>query len=195
MNSPARIAEEWGQRRREYQRKYAKEHPLSPERKERIRAYNKEYYSRPDVKAHRSEYSKEYHKTHPRKEEARSRAYYLLNKENILERTRKYGKENREKCNAWRRAWVKKNKGIIKERTTFRKYGLTKEGFDKILDNQGGVCAICKKDSWGKRGPHVDHDHSTGVVRGVLCNKCNSAIGLLGDTANSVYNAACYLRA
>lgn len=76
-----------------------------------------------------------------------------------------------------------------------RKYGLTMADFDALLESQGGVCAICKGD---RNGPgsrfHVDHNHQTGVVRGLLCGRCNTAVGLLQDDPNIAEAAAAYLR-
>lgn len=57
------------------------------------------------------------------------------------------------------------------------RYGITVETYEKMLVDQGGVCAICKKAcNTGKR-LSVDHDHDTGKVRGILCQRCNRGIG------------------
>lgn len=63
-----------------------------------------------------------------------------------------------------------------------RKYGLTKETWTDLFQKQGGVCDICKKIPTGKRGLGVDHDHSTGKVRGLLCSPCNTALGMLKES-------------
>jgi hypothetical protein len=52
------------------------------------------------------------------------------------------------------------------------KYGITQAEYDIMLSNQNGGCAICFRKP-GKRPLHVDHDHSTGQVRGLLCHQCN----------------------
>jgi hypothetical protein len=74
-------------------------------------------------------------------------------------------------------------------------YGITPEQFDVMLLIQGGRCAVCGTDAPG--GKHdrfmVDHCHSTGAVRGLLCNACNHGIGLLGDSADGVRKALEYL--
>lgn len=60
-------------------------------------------------------------------------------------------------------------------------YGINPEGYQTLLIAQNGVCAICsQKDSGGKR-LSVDHNHATSKVRGLLCYKCNFAVGLLND--------------
>jgi hypothetical protein len=82
-----------------------------------------------------------------------------------------------------------------------RKHGLTPEAYESLLRGQNGVCGICRTDKPGRTGRgtmsdrfHIDHDHATGNVRGLLCGSCNRGIGLLGDTLEGVEAAARYLR-
>ena len=63
-----------------------------------------------------------------------------------------------------------------------RKYGMTLEDYERMLEAQGGVCAICGEPRPEERTLHVDHDHETGEIRGLLCFRCNNA---LGDFARS----------
>jgi hypothetical protein len=65
-----------------------------------------------------------------------------------------------------------------------------------MLAAQGGVCAACGETPSPRRGKsiwNVDHDHSTGRVRGILCTGCNSAIGHLQDDPERCRKAAAYL--
>jgi hypothetical protein len=64
-----------------------------------------------------------------------------------------------------------------------RKFGMTHQEYEAKLASQGGGCAICGTTVPGGRGKwfHVDHDHKTGKARGLLCNKCNGALGLVND--------------
>ena len=73
-----------------------------------------------------------------------------------------------------------------------RRYGLTAEQFNQKQDAQGNRCAICQEFFRGT--PHVDHDHATGEVRGLLCSSCNRAIGLLKDSSKVCAQAAEYLK-
>lgn len=81
-----------------------------------------------------------------------------------------------------------------RRRYKLRTYGLDVEAYEALLVLQGGRCAICgdpEKDDWDLA---VDHDHRTGVVRGLLCRRCNVGIGLLRDDAGVLASAADYVR-
>lgn len=76
------------------------------------------------------------------------------------------------------------------------KFGMTLQDYDEMLIAQNGCCACCG----GTRSPFiggdklaVDHVHGTRLVRGLLCNTCNSGIGKLGDTLEGVRKAVLYL--
>jgi hypothetical protein len=83
----------------------------------------------------------------------------------------------------------------VRRGTLRRKFGITPERYEELLEAQGGVCAICQKPCSSGRRLAVDHDHEAGIVRGLLCRRCNTAIGLLGDDAVSLLRAAGYLMA
>lgn len=79
-----------------------------------------------------------------------------------------------------------------------RKYGLSLEGYEALLAEQGGVCAICKLPETSERLNKVrrlciDHDHETGAIRGLLCNRCNRVIGLMDDDPVILGEAMDYL--
>lgn len=73
-------------------------------------------------------------------------------------------------------------------------YGLTADAYQMLLDYQGGLCAICRRPSKVRRLA-VDHDHATGLVRGLLCRTCN--YDLLGriarDDVTVLQRAVAYL--
>jgi hypothetical protein len=76
------------------------------------------------------------------------------------------------------------------------KYGISQEQFEEMLARQCGVCAICSRKEESKRGRlFVDHCHSTGVVRGLLCSRCNSGLGNFRDSPEIMDNARAYLMA
>ena len=73
-----------------------------------------------------------------------------------------------------------------------RRYGLTVAEYNRLLTEQQNVCFICKKTNKHKM-LCVDHDHETGQVRGLLCDLCNRALGLLHDDINLLRRAIGYL--
>ncbi|MGI5351251.1 endonuclease VII domain-containing protein [Streptomyces sp. CA-250714] len=70
-----------------------------------------------------------------------------------------------------------------------RKYGMTVEGRQALVDEQFGICPICLRPD----PEHVDHDHETGRVRGVLCFSCNAALGQFRDRPDVMRRAAAYV--
>jgi hypothetical protein len=74
-------------------------------------------------------------------------------------------------------------------------YGITAEQYAALLAEQDGKCAICRTDDWPSkdRAPHVDHDHVTGRVRGLLCGICNNGLGSFRDDPARLRAAAEYL--
>lgn len=75
------------------------------------------------------------------------------------------------------------------------KYGLSSEGYDKLLCKQNYCCAICKTKATGIISKYfsIDHNHKTGTIRGLLCNHCNTAIGKFKDDVNILQVAIEYL--
>jgi len=66
------------------------------------------------------------------------------------------------------------------KRHHLKKYGLTLEQYNQIKQDQGGACAICHKiPPPGRQGLVLDHDHATGKFRGLICNTCNSRVGVV----------------
>jgi len=83
-------------------------------------------------------------------------------------------------------------------RTSLRQlYGITPEDFDRMMEDQGGVCRICGNAQEGGNQNaaklHVDHCHETGKVRGLLCTCCNTALGKFRDDPALLRAAADYL--
>ena len=74
-----------------------------------------------------------------------------------------------------------------------KRYGLTPTEYDRLFSDQNGKCAICGETPMTKKGSVVDHCHETGRVRGILCQRCNTAIGMLYDDPLLLRKAATYL--
>jgi len=79
---------------------------------------------------------------------------------------------------------------IEKERARVKQYGLTLEAYEQMYKIQNGQCSIC---SQPKKILSVDHDHSTGRVRGLLCKSCNHGLGFFYDNIALLMKAKLYL--
>lgn len=73
-----------------------------------------------------------------------------------------------------------------------RTYGISEQEYNHMLNKQNGVCAICEVVK--EQTLAVDHDHFTGRVRGLLCDKCNQALGFLQDSIVLLDSAKQYLQ-
>lgn len=94
---------------------------------------------------------------------------------------------------AWRRANRDKLSARNRDKYMKRRYGISRADYDALFERQGGVCAICRKRS--KERLCVDHCHVTGMIRGLLCRKCNFGLGSLCDDQRALVAALAYLGA
>jgi hypothetical protein len=74
-----------------------------------------------------------------------------------------------------------------------RAYGVTQSDLDAISKAQGGACAICRRPLPGGKWTHVDHDHASGKVRGLLCGTCNVGLGMFQESSELLRCAAEYM--
>lgn len=74
------------------------------------------------------------------------------------------------------------------------RFGLTVDQFERLQKASNGVCAVCQKPERRKRRLSLDHDHSTGRLRGFVCSACNLLLGCAKDSAELLERAASYLR-
>jgi hypothetical protein len=72
-------------------------------------------------------------------------------------------------------------------------YHLEPHEYDKLIQDSNNLCMICKSPP-GQKSLHIDHDHKTGKVRGLLCHGCNTAIGHMKDDVNILTKAIEYLK-
>ena len=115
------------------------------------------------------------------KNKDKKKQYYLDNKERI-----------RKRINAWEKTDVGKE---CNRKTKLRKhYNMTIEQYDSILKEQNNCCKICSthESEFNKRLA-VDHCHTTGKIRGLLCMACNILLGKAKDNINTLNNAIDYL--
>jgi len=117
------------------------------------------------------------------REKARVKAWQEANREEYLAKQKKYREEHADEIKAKLRASHLK-----------RKYGITVERYNRLFFRQNGRCLLCRALPTDGISLHVDHDHATGRVRGLLCFRCNNAIGDLRDDPELLERAAAYLR-
>jgi hypothetical protein len=123
------------------------------------------------------------------------RNLYASDKDKYRNRKRQWAVDNPEKYKAKSKKWNDANKDKNRESVLRRKFGLTLEDYSTMLKNQDNKCKICKIDqSLLSKNMYLDHCHKTGKVRGLLCNQCNSGIGLLKDSIIVLESAIKYLK-
>ena len=75
-----------------------------------------------------------------------------------------------------------------------RRYGITQDQFNQMLVDQNNMCKICSTEFKSTKDTHIDHCHDTNIVRGLLCNNCNLALGQFNDNTDNMDNAIKYLQ-
>ena len=101
---------------------------------------------------------------------------------------REWYKKNQPRQAANVARWKKENP-VSAHNSRLKKYGITRVEWDIMVKSQNGLCAICGR----TRGLAVDHCHSSGVVRGLLCGPCNRGIGFFEDNVSLLLSAVQYL--
>ena len=156
------------EKKRKYQREWeAKQRRENPAWVERGRAHERKYRY-----AHKEElaaYAKTYYVTHRKEQDAANAA--------------------------WRRANPERTENNML-RHNRQRAGYTMEQYDTLLASQGGLCAICGitlKSGKGKQAANADHNHKTGEKRGMLCGRCNLAIGMFEDNPDLLRKSTAYL--
>lgn len=91
--------------------------------------------------------------------------------------------------------WKERNKDKIKNQVLKRTYGISLDEYNAMLSAQDNECAICEKEFANnqRRNLYVDHCHTSGIVRGLLCQKCNQGLGLFDDNKRFLKKAISYL--
>jgi hypothetical protein len=173
---------------------FSPEENRSPVQVERAKEYRREWYKKNREK--NNAYKREWAKNHREEQKAwrdnhketaaiYHKAYRLANRERLLLNGRKhwrvYYRTNREALLNWRKAYYQEHPDKMQSHHRKSRYGLSREDVDCLIKIQGNVCAICGKPGWSGKEPHIDHNHETGRVRGLLCFHCNLALGLIKD--------------
>lgn len=106
---------------------------------------------------------------------------------------RKYYEKHPDRVKASQSKYHLKVKEKRKDRWVLREHGCSAFDYQRMLDEQEDGCAICGRPPECEKRLAVDHDHSTGEIRGLLCERCNQGLGLFGDSPSRLREAADYL--
>ena len=149
---------------------------------------------------------KRYCDSHKKEIAERGKKYKAANKKEIKKYNQKYNaahkKEirkhiitHKEERKATLKKYNNKNRENYRKHRLKTKYNITIEQYNFMLEKQNGCCNICKKHQDElKNILAVDHDHATGKIRGLLCMKCNRALGAYNDNIDILLNAIEHLK-
>jgi hypothetical protein len=139
-----------------------------------------------------------YRATHKAEATARAKAWAKANPEKRLAIERRLRARNKDKISAQKRAWRKANPE--KHNAANARWKINRAmklcDFAALLQEQAGRCAICLSTETGRMAAgrlSIDHCHETNVIRGLLCHRCNSMLGLAKDSIGTLRNAIAYL--
>jgi len=124
---------------------------------------------------------------------AASKGYYLANPDYQKNKSREWREANQERVRAYRT--TNRRQSYLTE--SARRYGITARQFEEMLSSQGQKCATCAKPfDWSDKQtkPHIDHCHQTSKVRGLLCNRCNTVLGLVEENKGLLSTLIEYLK-
>lgn len=154
--------------------------------KEERKAYDAAYYT-----VHREEklaYDAEYRATHVEEK----KAYRVANAEELMAYHAEHHAVNADKRNANARARRATNPEKVREVDLKTKYGMSLGAYKLMILMQRNACVICQEVF--SKEPHVDHDHKTGEIRGLLCPRCNKGLGHFRDSIEFLDRAKEYLQ-
>ena len=139
---------------------------------------------------------------------AGTKAWRLANPERAKESQAKWRRENPERqkelTERWRAEHPERVRAQIRRRTARnapyrrayllkRNYGISVERYEEMVEDQRGLCAICESPPPEGKRLSVDHDHEIGVVRSLLCAKCNHGLGAFSEDPARLFSAIWYL--
>ena len=140
-----------------------------------------------------NEYHRNYRKVNADKIRQSKKKHWAENKEKYKLANKKYRAANKEKVKETNRIWWRANK----QRIAAAKYGLTLEQYQILVEESQGFCPICNValdfEKKGSAQACIDHNHKTGEVRKLICNRCNLLLGKAEDSPVLLRKAADYL--
>lgn len=173
----AAYAREWRKKNKEHSNEY-----------DRVRS--KAETADPEKRAKRTEYMRTYREENPEYQErakVANKRWAEKNKDHLLEYQREHRAKNLERYREYNAKWYREKRknrpGAVRALHLRSLYGITPEIYADMLASQGGVCAACGRSPEQERHKvlHVDHCHKSEKIRGLLCSRCNTALGLTED--------------
>lgn len=165
------------ERRRASRQAYRERHP-ERDRENRKAAKARWIARNPEKHAEATRAGKErYRRENPEKVKESNHTQYAKDPDARIESAREWARKNPERRREIVNAWDSRNREGRRDYHLRRKYGLTLSEWKAKFEAQGGRCECCGSDKPGRgKHWHTDHDHETGVLRGILCGPCNVAL-------------------
>lgn len=168
-----------------YREKIKNDPKKHEERKAKQREWNKKRMQ--EIKSDPIKYAEYLEKEKQRGKQKRKNIQNdVLRKQKYNEYQKKYAKQNKDKL----KDYNSRSHDEWRKRNLARRYGMTIESYNLLIESQNNVCVICLKKP---EKFHVDHCHESGIVRGLLCSKCNTSLGLLQEDVKNFNRAIQYL--
>lgn len=124
---------------------------------------------------------------------ARAKRWYRENSVHVIARVKAWQQANPERLSATRKVTRARRRDIDRDAYLKRTFGIGSPEYEAMLSEQGGVCMICGRPPRKGSSLHVDHDHETGEVRGLLCFRCNGGLGQFKEDGERLVTASEYL--
>ena len=123
------------------------------------------------------------------------KAYNRAHRVEKSEYNKKYRQKHRTKLIKQQKEYRRTEEGKLtcRKRDLKKSFGITLEQYDKMAENQGGICAICGNININGHRLCVDHDHETGKIRALLCDHCNHLLGCAKENVTILQSAINYL--
>ena len=145
-----------------------------------------------------AEQQKTYNASHVEERKNYNKQWRTENKEKLKKQKKKYNRKHKKE----RKDYLNKNKENFKlfkkqydKSVKFKKYGIDEKQYIELYNKQEGKCAICgTHQNELKSALHIDHNHKTNKIRGLLCFKCNSLLGYANDNIIKLESAVNYLK-
>lgn len=162
--------------------------------KKSLSEFNKNKCTKDGLQYRCRECTKKHRQIHKVEISKRANRYYRTHKNEIAEQHKERKDERAEYQKKYRQTGKGKLIHKSPERSLKNRYGITLKQYDQMFEEQNGICAICGGINKSGRRLHLDHDHKTGKIRGLLCGNCNTGIGMLKENIDILCNAISYLK-